>query len=964
MHRALRLIMPSTGIVELRALKVCRGHDTNTYSGYFGNRDALVAYAEQLSPHAEGVYITLNAINPALLARRQNRVERVRDDATTADADVTRRHWLPIDTDPLRPRGIASSDTEHRAALERRDRIIAYLRALGWPDPLAADSGNGGHALYHIDLPSADSDLVKRCLHALAARFDDAAVVVDTSIGNPGRIWKLYGTLARKGDHTAERPHRLARITAAPVEQRAVPRALLEALAEEIVPPRQEHHQAAAGIDVAAFIERHQLRVARGPLAYAGGQKWVLAVCPWDASHGDNAAYVIQFGSGAVAAGCHHTGCAGKSWRDLRVLYEESIPIDQQRGRRRQGVLPLDGDDSSGGDAPPGIPESPVVTAFADYCLHLSARWSPPEDDRGAPKVYHLAWSIAGALLTSGLSEAQVAVLLCATGARFKPMVRDAMRWDSAARTTAGRMADGTMHRDTWIGLPRLVEVTSDQDAHAILALARVAFPAGGAAAVHPRFPEMGAGWGIEAPPSVADRESFPVDALVVPVLMDLVTKGSQSRRVPADFVGVGVLGALSMAIGATRRLHLYGDFRVPAAGWFAVVAPPSTGKTPGIDLAIGPLETFEEELEAAFQAGWESFEVELSHWRSADRHVRGDPPQPPRRTRILTSDVTLEALALLLRANPRGINVYRDELVGWIHSFNQYRKAGQGADREGWLSLYDCKAMRVDRKAGQTERDRSLYVARPHCSVLGGIQPAKLPRALGGMDDGLKERLLCCDLDPGPYQASDETPSAALTHDYAALIRALLALEFAEDGKPITPTLSPDARRSWRLIELDHLQEQLAEDFPAELRGFYGKCPGHAGRLALLIHEVRTVRGECNEGAADALTVEAAWTLVDYFKSHARVLYGRLRGGSTDRLDAVIAHITRKGGTATACDLVNRKVGGIVSASQARKMIAILEDRGLARSYEHKGAHGSPSLVVTLAGSATDADEKGVDTW
>jgi len=33
---------------------------------------------------------------------------------------------------------------------------------------------------------------------------------------NPARIWKLYGTVSRKGDSIPERPHRLARILEAP----------------------------------------------------------------------------------------------------------------------------------------------------------------------------------------------------------------------------------------------------------------------------------------------------------------------------------------------------------------------------------------------------------------------------------------------------------------------------------------------------------------------------------------------------------------------------------------------------------------------------------------------------------------------------------------------------------------------------------------------------------------------------
>jgi hypothetical protein len=43
--------------------------------------------------------------------------------------------------------------------------------------------------------------LVRGILEALAFRFDDDRVKVDTT-SNAARIWKLYGTTARKGDDT------------------------------------------------------------------------------------------------------------------------------------------------------------------------------------------------------------------------------------------------------------------------------------------------------------------------------------------------------------------------------------------------------------------------------------------------------------------------------------------------------------------------------------------------------------------------------------------------------------------------------------------------------------------------------------------------------------------------------------------------------------------------------------------
>ena len=55
-----------------------------------------------------------------------------------------------------------------------------------------------------------------KVLQALDLRFSDEKVSVDTGVYNAARIWKLYGTIACKGDNTPERPHRLAYIIEVP----------------------------------------------------------------------------------------------------------------------------------------------------------------------------------------------------------------------------------------------------------------------------------------------------------------------------------------------------------------------------------------------------------------------------------------------------------------------------------------------------------------------------------------------------------------------------------------------------------------------------------------------------------------------------------------------------------------------------------------------------------------------------
>ena len=185
---AARLMLEPGSVAELRTPNTNKG----TVSGYFDDFDKLAAGAAEWDGKAPGVYVTLNPVNPDLLARAVNRLTGYAR-FTTSDTDIVRRRWLPIDCDPVRSAGISSTEEEHDAAIARTREIGQWLGKQGWQRPVWADSGNGGHLLYRIDLPN-DQDstlLVQRCLEALDLRFSDAVVTVDTGNHNAARIWKL-----------------------------------------------------------------------------------------------------------------------------------------------------------------------------------------------------------------------------------------------------------------------------------------------------------------------------------------------------------------------------------------------------------------------------------------------------------------------------------------------------------------------------------------------------------------------------------------------------------------------------------------------------------------------------------------------------------------------------------------------------------------------------------------------------
>jgi Protein of unknown function (DUF3987) len=235
-----RVVEPRT-VIELRILGVVDNprYPAFTVSGYFDHEhlNELAQQVVQGNWIAEGIFVTINPVNPALLARSANRLTR-KPAHTTKDDEILRRTGLVFDCDPVRPAGISATDAEKTLALERMSKLVTVLTERGWPTPIMSDSGNGGHARYRIDLANNDGshDLVKRVLEAADSVFSDAAVKVDTALSNAARIIKLPGTLARKGDNTPDRPHRLAKVLFMADDFQVVPVELLESFANDHQP--------------------------------------------------------------------------------------------------------------------------------------------------------------------------------------------------------------------------------------------------------------------------------------------------------------------------------------------------------------------------------------------------------------------------------------------------------------------------------------------------------------------------------------------------------------------------------------------------------------------------------------------------------------------------------------------------------------------------------------------------------
>lgn len=405
---------------EIRALAVPR---MGTVSGYYcdAHRAAHDVANKLARSGAEGVYVTLNPINPIVMARAD---ERLREYAkhTTSDDEIVRRRWLPLDFDPCRPSGISATEEEAQAALVRAQIAREELGARGWPEPLVVASGNGVQMLYRVDLDNDEESrvLIRRALQGLARRYDDARVCLDTSTFNAARMTKLVGTIARKGDATPERPHRRAMLLSAPTGPlEIVGLEALEALASVAASSQTGHptqtsdtrksyaltrdhpDERARRTDAASHIAdlRQWLdarnviyRTREGKDAHAGACIFELERCPW--TPGDHAhpwkAWALQRADGRIAAGCHAEKCQGRGFRELREALEpdwRTIPVPEPvtAPRRESLASRRDDDDEHSDDDDDPLGEAPGGDRTAPYRRSARGLWLIRHDREGRP---------------------------------------------------------------------------------------------------------------------------------------------------------------------------------------------------------------------------------------------------------------------------------------------------------------------------------------------------------------------------------------------------------------------------------------------------------------------------------------------------------------------------------------------------------------------------------------------------
>jgi hypothetical protein len=271
------------------------------------------------------------------------------------------------------------------------------------------------------------------------------------------------------------------------------------------------------------------------------------------------------------------------------------------------------------------------------------------------------------------------------------------------------------------------------------------------------------------------------------------------------------------------------------------------------------------------------------------DRLTTLKEPQAPRCKRYLTNDATIEKMHELLSHNPRGLLLFRDELMGFLAS---WEREGHERDRTFYLEAWNGDGTSVTDRIGRgTIRTENLCI-----SLLGGTQPLKLlgyfQRVLSGLDnDGLLQRfqLLVYPDASSSWTLVDRLPDASAQRRVTNIISKLAAGDFSaygashEAGNRVPFFRFNAAAQEAFYLWLQRLEERLrtSPDEPLVLEHL-AKYRKLLPALALLFHLIDAADETANGHATGqppgpislvSLNRAAAWCT--YLESHARRIYG-----------------------------------------------------------------------------------------
>jgi hypothetical protein len=493
-------------------------------------------------------------------------------------------------------------------------------------------------------------------------------------------------------------------------------------------------------------------------------------------------------------------------------------------------------------------------------------------------------------------------------------------------------------------------------------------------------------GWPDPVPIQETLPAVLPLEKAMLPSpFLPLIKDEARRMSVPVDYIAIPIIVVCGSLIGTGCRIKpkQKDDWPVVPNLWGGLIGPPSRLKTPAMDVAIkkllGRLEAedakeHEETLESWMdekrkgELGKSVLEAEYRGALKIERSgkVNGrtsedvlqelkeidDSLKEPLPKRRKTNDSTVEKLVELLKTNPRGLLVFRDELVGL---FRRMETQGREQDRAFYIESWSGNGQHTEDRIGRG----TIEASKVCLSLLGSIQPGKLAAYIEqainqNENDGFVQRLqLAVYPDVEPYQLVDELPIREALERAYRIVRAIakmdfLAQGFEHDDQGAYLRFAPDAQLVFNEWYAELMHKLDRDDHPV-LMEHLGKYRSLMPSLAIIFHIIEILDGQAQAGpVSERCAIQgAAWC--EYLESHARRIYGMVINGS-GMAAGILAKKIKDGKLESPFTVrtIQRKGWGLLTENQKiREAVENLIDSGWLREKpQDKNQIGRPRDV------------------
>ena len=288
--------------------------------------------------------------------------------------------------------------------------------------------------------------------------------------------------------------------------------------------------------------------------------------------------------------------------------------------------------------------------------------------------------------------------------------------------------------------------------------------------------------------------------------------------------------------------------------------------------------------------------------WLAADS-IDEAQPEPTRR-RFIVNDPTPEKLGVILKENPNGVTLERDELTGLLRSLD---KPGREDARAFYLECWAGDGSFTQDRIGRGTLDI------PACcvSIIGTVQPGPLQmylfqQAAGGTgDDGFLPRfqLLVWPDVPATWRNVDRWPDTVAKQQayevferLANLDPSAIGAEQDDDGGVPFLRFDADAQATFNQWRGDLKHSLRSGDRPPSLDAVLAKYRKLIPALSLLIH-----LADDGAGLVTVAALEKAIAWGRYLYGHAQRIYATTAAADGVSREALLDTIRRLGGRVTA---------------------------------------------------------------